>query len=119
MQQLEIVKQHLSQIPNYKKYFLLADINSCEPGPLSEKDKMGFDKCFALEEYNITKQTVNENLQQLMVINMPYGGITLSQVIERTKFNFSVINKMLQPLLLSAIVPMNELNIYHFDLKSR
>ena len=118
MQQLSLVKKYLKKIPNYKKYFLLGDIDACRPAPLTKKDKIGYDKCLALEEYNITEQTVNDNLQQLMVINMPYGGVTLSHVIEESKLSFNVINNMLQNLLLSAIIPMNRLNVYHFDLKT-
>ena len=118
MQQLELLKKYIKQIPNYQKYFLLSDITSCNPAPLTPKDKIGFEKCYALEDYNITEQTVNDNLHQLMIINMPYGGVTLTNIIEQSKLNFRKVNWILQFLLLYAIMPMNKLNVYHFDLKA-
>lgn len=118
MHQLLLVKKYIKKISNYKKYFLLNNIDTCRPAPLTKKDKVGFDKCFTLKEHNITEKTVNDNLQQLMIINMPYGGLSLSKVIEKSKLSFGTINKMLQRLLLFAILPMNKLNVYHLDLKA-
>ena len=118
MHQLLLVKKYIKKISNYKKYFLLNNIDTCRPAPLTKKDKVGFDKCFTLKEHNITEKTVNDNLQHLMIINMPYGGLSLSKVIEKSKLSFGTINKMLQRLLLFAILPMNKLNVYHLDLKA-
>ena len=48
---------------------------------------------------------------------MPYGGITLTQLFDTSDYNLPVINKLLLNLLLNAIIPMNNLNIYHLDIK--
>ena len=112
------VNKLLSKIPNYTNYFLLNDITTCFPDKLTSKDKNNFEKCFSLRDAGITEENVNKNLNKLKIINMPYGGINLDQVIEQNIINFNGFNHLLFKLLDKAIIPMNNLHIYHFDIKS-
>ena len=76
----------LRVIPNYKKYFLLDNFSICTPDKLTEKDKINLDTCDALEEYNSTN--INNNLNNLMMINMPHGGKNLDIVISNCSNNY-------------------------------
>lgn len=115
---LENVKKHLTKIPNYEKYFLIKDITKCIPDKLSNSDKNQFDKCFSLIERGITSTNINRKLQELSIINMPYGGVNLDIVVDKQIITIKKYNNLLQTLLKKAIVPMNNKKIYHFDIKS-
>ena len=115
---LKNVQKYLSKIPNYEKYFLIKDITKCIPDNLSASDKNQFDKCFSLTERGITSTNINRKLQELSIINMPYGGVNLDIVVDKQIITIKKYNNLLQTLLKKAIVPMNNKKIYHFDIKS-
>ena len=115
---LQNIKKILSKIPNYNKYFLLSNISTCVPDKLNSKDKENFSKCILLEEYGYNASNINSNLNKFKIINMPYGGTNLDNVINLNIISFDKLNLLLQNLLLNAIIPMNKLKIYHFDIKS-
>ena len=121
------IKNIISKIiPNYKKYFLLDNIYSCNPSKLLSDDLNNFNnKCNQIIDYNITSKNINENLDSLAIINMPYGGISLTEYFKKIllnqntfNYNFSKINNLLIELLVKAIVPLNNNGVSHFDLKS-
>jgi hypothetical protein len=105
----------LKVIPNYKKYFLLDDFSICNPDSLTPQDKNNFEKCYALD-YN--SANINNNLDNFMIINMPYGGENLDTVITNNLISFKDMNILLRNLVINAIFPMNKLYIYHFDIKA-
>ena len=112
------IDSYLSKIPNYKKYFLLGNITTCIPSKLTKSDKKDFDKCYLLTEKYITEDNINENLNKLKIINMPYGGVNLDFVIDNNILSIQEYNTLLKKLLLNAILPMNKMKICHFDIKS-
>jgi len=123
-EEIEEMKQYmiiLKLIPNYKKYFLIDDIEVCQPDIISEKDLTKFDSdCSALLKHGITKQNINDKLYDLMAINMPYGGVSVGTYVEKhhsfaslTKLHLSLID-----LLQNGIIPMNKKDLYHCDIKS-
>lgn len=118
MNNLNIIKKNLKKIPNYNKYFLISNITTCVPNKLTNSDKIDFEKCFSLEKNDINATNINDNLNMLKIINMPYGGINLDYVIDKNIIKLTKYNDLLKKLLIKAIIPMNKLNIYHFDLKS-
>lgn len=110
----------LQNIPNYDNYFLLKGINICHPDELSRLDLINYNKCEPLIEDGITEQNINQNLNKISIINMPNGGTSVSTYI---KHNFNSrdlinLNNSLIDLLMNAVIPMNNLQIYHNDLKS-
>lgn len=123
MKEIIQIKNKLKHIPNYGKLYLL-DIQVCEPDKLTQTDLINFDKkCSALTRYNINEQNVNDNLDKLRIINMPYGGISLREwLLEGATINVDKIkqlNQMVVHLLKNAIVPMNNSLVIHNDLKDQ
>ena len=114
-------KEMLDSIPNYSDYFLVDGFSICEPDKLAEEDLQKFDKkCSALKKMKITSSNVNSNLNKLMSLNMPYGGIDVGDYIENSKMDYKRLSKMnisLIGLLKKGILPMNEKGIYHCDIK--
>jgi serine/threonine protein kinase len=120
--EIEIIREKLEKIPNYGAYFLLSGINLCEPASLEAQDLTSFQgKCTALPKDGITYKNINEksNLNKVLSLNMPNGGITVEEYL-LANFSYSSIiklnNKMIT-LLNKGIVPMNANNIYHCDIK--
>jgi hypothetical protein len=115
------IKKILETIPNYKDYFLVDDISICEPEKLDSEDLKDFKKkCTALPKKKINENNVNDNLDKLMVLNMPYGGIQINDYIYDIK-NYKqlvVINNQLINLLKNGIIPMNKKYVYHTDVKN-
>lgn len=110
----------LSKIPNYKKYFLVSNVYLCKPDKLSNEDLINFnDKCSSLTKYNFKKNNVNENIDELLALNMPYGGVDLGKYIENINLpeQYVLLNNSLIKLLKNAILKMNEKDIYNCDIK--
>jgi hypothetical protein len=107
-------------ITNYEDYYLIENYTLCKPTKLSNTDMNNFTKCSALKKQNITKKNINSSLNKLLALNMPYGGITVETFITNNKnYNKLVeINNHLINLLKNGIIPMNNKNIYHSDIKS-
>ena len=115
---LQFIKKYLSTIPNYSKYFLISNITTCIPDKLSLSDKESFDKCFSLEQNGIDIYNINNNLHLLKIINMPDGGLNLDIVVNNYLITPIQFNSLMLKLLINAIIPMNKLKIFHFDIKS-
>ena len=114
------IKEKLESIPNYEDYFLLNDISICKPDKLTKTDLVLFDKtCKALPKNNITKKNINNSLSELMLLNMPHGGIPIDDYIyDNGSFDkIHELNIELIKLLNEGIIPMNSKNIYHSDIK--
>jgi serine/threonine protein kinase len=112
-------RHKIINIPNYKKYFLIDNYTLCKPNKLTKSDLNNFNKCSALKKQNITKKNINNSLNELLALNMPYGGITLENFISNNKnYNkLTLVNNHLIQLLKHGIIPMNKKNIYHSDIK--
>jgi len=113
----------LKTIPNYNDYFIISNYTICKPNPLSAADLKDYNKinCSPLKKLNITQNNINYNLDELLAINMPYGGIDVDTFIKNVIYDRNMIvifnNKMID-LLTNAIIPMNKKGILHGDLKS-
>jgi len=113
-------EQKLKFIPNYKKYFLIGDLQICHPSQLSPNDLINYDsKCNTLIEEGITSSNINSNLDKIKTINMPFGGINIKKFIKNNfnSNNLIKLNNSLINLLQNGIIPMNKYGIYHGDLK--
>ena len=114
-------KKTLTSIPNYKKYFLIDDVDLCEPSELSKSDLQDYEtKCKALNKKKITKKNINKKLDSILAINMPNGGKDLDDFIKKCySYNdYIKMNDSLLDLLTQAILPMNNRHIYHCDIKA-
>jgi serine/threonine protein kinase len=119
-EELIYVNSKLKVIPNYKNYFLIDDFTLCKPVKLTKDDLKNYRECGALEKEGITKKNINDSLDKLLAINMPYGGITVEDFIISNKYHAKLIelnNKLLE-LLKNGILEMNKKHIYHSDIKA-
>ena len=114
------IKEKLKDIHNHRKYYLLYDAVLCKPGSLTSTDLTNFmGKCKTLEKDGITKQNINANLDKLMLLNMPNGGIPVDDYVysQGSIGNLKNFNNRMIELLLYGIIPMNEKFVFHSDIK--
>tara|TARA_Y100000389_G_scaffold98325_1_gene95001 strand:+ start:1093 stop:2358 length:1266 start_codon:yes stop_codon:yes gene_type:complete len=128
------IKPIILNIKNHNNYFLIHHIGSCSPAKLSETDLEQYELCDSLINLGITKENINKNLNKLLILNIPYGGIDLYDYMsnvfrEESRImppfgnkdfikQFSFYNKKFINLLKHAIIPMNNLGLIHNDIKS-
>ena len=119
-QEINSIKETLDSIPNYKDYFLLYDVTLCRPSKLTASDLTAFgEKCTALPKDNITKANINNKLEEVMSLNLPNGGLPVDDYLYKDgSFNkMYKVHTHLVELLKNGIIPMNNKNIYHSDIK--
>jgi serine/threonine protein kinase len=131
LKEIENMKNKLMGIPNYQDYYLVEDFSICKPAELEKEDLQNFDKCHALSKptsqihtndknTHLTVNDVNNNLNDLLILNMPFGGIPIDDFVKNNISNKSLMNKLndkLLELLIHGIVPLNRNHIYHNDIK--
>jgi hypothetical protein len=119
--EIQKYKKMLRNIPNYSDYFLVEGFSLCKPKELNKQDLTDFnEKCSALTKKNYSETNINSQIDALMSLNMPYGGVDIDDFIEKTDFSISkmkLLNQTLIQLLKKGILPMNEQHVYHCDLK--
>ena len=140
MNEIKKIKPIISTIPNNQRYFLVDQINVCNPGKLTNNDKRNFDtKCYNMGRRGVTAKNVNAKLSDLKIINIPYGGVdlesyqdqrieyadaaSLSYILKKTyketlNKSFAYTNYALIDLLKNGIVEMNKRGLYHCDIKA-
>ena len=120
-EEINLIKEKLSSIRHFENYFLLYNTTLCKPAKFTKRDLMDYTKkCSALPKNNITKSNINSNLDKLMILSMPNGGLPVDDYL----YNDGSFEKMYElnisliKLLKKGIIPMNERNIYHCDIKN-
>jgi serine/threonine protein kinase len=119
-EEINSIKKQLDSIPNYEDYFLVNDATICRPAKLTATDLTAYgDKCNALPKDDITKANINSKLDEVMALNIPNGGLPVDDYIytEGTYQKIYDVHIKLVKLLKDGILPMNNLNIYHSDIK--
>lgn len=119
-EEISNIKKKIDSIPNYEDYFLLYDATLCKPDKLTKSDLTQFnDKCSALPKNDITKNNINTKLDDLMSLNIPYGGQPVDDYIfdDGTFKKIYDVHTHLVNLLKHGIIPMNNHHIYHSDIK--
>ena len=122
--QIQTFKSILEHIPNYQNYFLVDGFSKCEPAELTNDDLKDFDEnCKALKKKNFTAKNINYNLNKILALNMPDGGIDVDDYIDSFKDKsvlaglYMNLNTYLVNLLVNGIDPMNKSQLYHCDVK--
>lgn len=126
---LKNIEKKISRINNNSKYFLLYELSMCKPDELTYRDMENFnEKCklfnkkkSASNNNSNTRKNINKDIDKLRIINMPYGGIELTYILERIQYDsdyFHKLNTNMSNLLKYGIEPMNKLSVFHTDLKS-
>lgn len=120
--EIQKLKDTLINIKNNEKYFIISGIEICHPNELKNKDLENFNnKCSNLIKKGIDSNNINSKLRELKILNIVDGGIDLSVYLTKNPFtynSFIELNNKLIELLTNAIIKMNELKLYHFDIKS-
>ena len=119
-EEINSIKEKLDSIKNYEDYFLLYDATLCRPSKLQPSDLTEFtSKCTALPKDNLTKANINSNLDKVMSLNLPNGGLPIDDyVYENGTFSkLYELHNSLTNLLKKGIIQMNEKNIFHNDIK--
>jgi hypothetical protein len=114
------IKDKVDKIPHYEDYFLLYDATMCRPAKLTATDLAEYGStCTALPKNNITKANINDNLDKLMSLNIPNGGLPVDDFLyqDGSFEKMYKVHNTLVKLLKKGIVPMNRKNIYHCDIK--
>jgi hypothetical protein len=119
-EEINNLKEKLSSIRNSEDYYLLFDATLCRPAKLTVDDLKEYSsKCTALPKDKITRSNVNDNLDKLMSLNLPNGGLPVDDFIYNNgSFNkiFDVHHSLVK-LLKKGILPMNKEFIFHCDIK--
>jgi len=113
-------KNKLKLIPNYEKYFMLNIIEMCHPKQFTNEDLINYNsKCSGLIKEGLKNENINNNLSKIKIINMPFGGSQINKFIQQNYNSNTLVklNNSLIKLLKYGIIPMNELNVFHADLK--
>jgi serine/threonine protein kinase len=119
-EEINNIKEKLDSIPNYEDYFLLYDATLCRPAKLTATDLASFsEKCTALPKDDITKTNINNKLDEIMSLNLPNGGLPVDDYIymDGSFEKMYRVHTYLVELLKNGIIPMNNKNIYHSDIK--
>ena len=114
------IKDIIKNLKNYKDYFLVDNIKICDINKLTNDDLIGLDNCSSLKKHGINEKNINLNLNNFSGLQIPDGGLDIQKFIEFYNENKDLIkiNILLIELLKNAIIPMNNLKLYHFDIKS-
>ena len=114
-----LIKKKLSAIKNYKDYYLIYDATLCRPSALNKSDLTKYNKCSALSKINVTKKNINNNLNSLLSLNIPNGGLPVDDYMYANGSFEKLYNLHINlvKLLKNGIIPMNNENIYHCDIK--
>ena len=122
--QISLFKSILDHIPNYQNYFLVDGFSICEPAELTKEDLEDFDEnCEALTKKKITAANINQNLDKILALNMPDGGVDVDDYVfditdpKKIRTAYTELNTSLIDLLVNGIEPMNQSNLYHCDVK--
>jgi len=119
-EEINKLKEKLSTIRQYEDYFLLYDATLCRPAKLTTTDLTEFtNKCTALPKDDITKSNINNNLNKLMSLNLPNGGLPVDDyIVDNGSYEkLYDVHCALVKLLKKGIIPMNKEFIYHCDIK--
>jgi serine/threonine protein kinase len=119
-QEITEIREKLDSINNYEDYFLIYGTSICKPAKLTTSDLTAFkDKCSALPKDNITKSNINSKLNEVMILNLPNGGLPVDDYVYANGSYGKLYDThiALVNLLKKGVVPMNKRNIYHSDIK--
>ena len=119
-EEINNIKDELESIRNYQDYFLIYDATLCRPSKLTASDLTAFgEKCTALPKNDITKKNINDKLDEVMALNIPNGGLPVDDYLysDGSFQKMYEVHNSLVRLLKHGIIPMNEENIYHSDIK--
>ena len=119
-EEINRLKEKLDKIRHFEDYFLLYDITLCRPAKLTNTDLTEYgSKCTALPKDKILRSNVNQNLDKLMSLNLPNGGLPVDDYIYANGSfeTLYIVHTAIVKLLKKGVIPMNEKFVFHCDIK--
>jgi len=127
--EIDKVKRVIAPLrPETRKYFLIDDSFVCKPANMTNYDLIGFDaKCHYAIGIRGTDINKPVNKKKLSILQMKNGGGTVhdyimsllrSNNIAAFHAKFVELNNLMVGLLENGIVPLNQVDYNHFDIKS-
>jgi hypothetical protein len=112
----------VNHIPNYEDYYMVSGVKLCKPKQPESQDLRDYrDKCYALlrKKINIHKFRHEIDNGNILMLQIPDGGASIDDLFRETLTmnEFTDINNAMVNLLKHGIVPLNESNILHMDVK--
>ncbi len=109
------IRSKLFDISDFEDYFFL-DAVKCKPEPLTKLELEELSKCKNLFT-NI--ENINESIDEFTVLNMPNGGLPIDDYIYNDGSFQKIydVHHSLSKLLVKGVIPMNQMNIFHCDIK--
>ncbi len=105
--------------PSLKSYIIIPDINHCTPAKLTSDDLHTFnDTCHTLYQSGYNTHNLNQRINDLKLLQMEHGGKTVGDYIEEMHPDQEYhIHKGIADIFKYVIIPMNQNNLYHSDIK--
>lgn len=119
-EEIKLLNTLLKDIHHYQKYFLVYNASVCKPAKLTKSDLDSYaSKCTALPKNNITNENINKKLDELMILNLPDGGVPVDDFLYDNGGYEELYDLEIHLIQLfkKGIIPMNERNVYHCDIK--
>lgn len=114
---IKSIESKLKKIPHYENYFLVYDIDLCQPAPLTEKDLTSFDKCNEMMPSGVDRDNINKQLDRFLSLSLPNGGFPPFDYLQTHRQHMYLVHQKLVDLLRHGILPMNRRDIFHVDIK--
>ena len=127
--EIDKVKRVISLLrPETRKYFLIDDSFVCKPANMTNYDLIGFNaKCQGA--IGIRSEDINKpvNKKKLSILQMKNGGGTVHDYIMSLLSSINIaafhakfveLNNLMIGLLENGIIPLNQVDYNHYDIKS-
>lgn len=116
------IEDYVKSIPNYKFFFNVGQLTMCKVGKITTADAKG-KACPAIPGLSRLVSNVVPNraaLNDYRILQQPYVGVEFTKAVKNST-SYAELSELLgrmNTLLVDGIVPMNQLGLYHEDLKS-
>ena len=119
IESLKQLYQLMNAYPNMNKYMIIPKQELCNPDYLTPKDLIHFNStCNQLYNYGFNESNIHQRINELSLLHMEYGGITVSDYIKIQNSNLEYyIYKGIADVYHNVIIPMNSNGLIHSDIK--
>jgi hypothetical protein len=116
---LEPIYTLTKQYPDIKSYIIIPELKQCTPSKLTTEDLYTFnDTCHNLYDLGYNTENINRRRDEFKLLHMEHGGKTVGDYIQDMHADQEYhIHKGIADIFKHVIVPMNQNNLYHSDIK--
>ena len=116
---LEPIYTLSKQYPGVKSHIIIPQLKQCTPAKLTPEDLYTFnDTCNNLYDLGYNTHNINQRRDDFKLLQMEHGGKTVGDYIQDMHADQEYyIHKGIADIFKHVIVPMNQNNLYHSDIK--